>query len=178
MYLCEGQVSMKKANILRRSSWTALLASVLLSACAVKPPAPAPKPAEPAKPVHPACQPAAANDALVGNWLSKHRQKGVVGELRTLFTLQPDGTMAYTEQVKRPNKPSQGLSESGCWSRQNNALVLDTQESNGVITEPGDPIYQNSYAIVSVTARTLVLRGQDGATYRLTKMSPGYRLPF
>lgn len=169
---------MKKANILQRSSWTALLASVLLSACAVKPPVPAPKAPEPAKPVHPACQPAAANDGLVGNWLSKHKQKGVVGELRTLFTLQPDGTMAYTEQVKRPNKPSQGLSESGCWIRHNNALVLDTQESNGVITEPGDPIYQNSYAIVSVTARNLVLRGQDGATYRLTKMSPGYRLPF
>lgn len=169
---------MKKANFLRRSSWTALLASVLLSACAVKPPAPAPQAQAPAKPAHPACQPVAAGEALTGNWLSKHRQKGVVGELRTLFTLQADGSMAYTEQVKRPNKPSQGLNESGCWKREGNALILDTQESNGVITEPGDPIYQNSYTIVSVTARNLVLRSQDGATYRLTRMSPGYRLPF
>jgi len=169
---------MKKANFLRRSSRTALLASVLLSACAVKPPAPAPQAQAPAKPAHPACQPAAAGEALTGNWLSKHRQKGVVGELRTLFTLQADGSMAYTEQVKRPNKPSQGLNESGCWKREGNALILDTQESNGVITEPGDPIYQNSYTIVSVTARNLVLRSQDGATYRLTRMSPGYRLPF
>lgn len=169
---------MKKANFLRRSSWTALLASVLLSACAVKPPAPAPQAQAPAKPAHPACQPAAAGEALTGNWLSKHRQKGVVGELRTLFTLQADGSMAYTEQVKRPNKPSQGLNESGCWKREGNALILDTQESNGVITEPGDPIYQNRYTIVSVTARNLVLRSQDGATYRLTRMSPGYRLPF
>ena len=170
---------MMKANILRRTSWVAVLATVLLSACAVKSPAPEPaKPPVAAAPVHPACQPAAAGDQLAGNWLSKHRQKGVVGELRTLFTLQTDGTMAYTEQVKRPNKPSQGLSESGCWSRKGNDLMISTQESNGVSTEPGDPIYQNHYNIVSLTARNLVLRDQSGTTYRLTKMSPGYRLPF
>ena len=170
---------MTKANILRRTSWVAVLATVFLSACAVK--APVPEPAAQtaaAKPVHPACQPAAAGDELAGNWLSKHRQKGVVGELRTLFTLQTDGSMAYTEQVKRPNKPSQGLNESGCWVRKGNNVQIITQESNGVTTEPGDPIYENNYNIVSLTARNLVLRDQSGTTYRLTRMSPGYRLPF
>ncbi len=84
---------MTKANILRRTSWVAVLATVFLSACAVKSPAPEPaKPVTATKPVHPACQPAAAGDDLAGNWLSKHRQKGVVGELRTLFTLQTEGT--------------------------------------------------------------------------------------
>ena len=48
-------------------------------------------------------------------------------------------------------------------------VQINTQESNGVTTEPGDPIYENHYNIVSLTARNLVLRDQSGTTYRLSQ---------
>lgn len=157
----------------------AVLVSVVLTACAVpsQPPVSAPEPAAPVA-THPACVPAAPGSTVAGNWLSKHKQKGVAGEMRVLFTLQADGRMAYTEQVKRPNKPSQGLNESGCWQASGNQLVLNTQESHGVETEPGDPIYQHTYTILAMTADKLELRTEEGLVYRLTRMSPGYRLPF
>lgn len=153
-----------------------LIAAVtaLLAGCAV-PQKPAPKPAEPVKEV--ACQAPAAGDSLIGNWLSVRKQKGVVGELRTLYTLQPDGTMRYTEQLKRPKKPSQGLEEAGCWRREGQVLILQTRESNGAPVETSDPIYTNRYSIVSANGRSLSLQTDDG---RITarRMSDGYRLPF
>lgn len=157
-----------------------VLLSAVVAACTV-PPAP-PEPVAPAvvapEPTHPACVPATANNPVTGNWLSKHKQKGVAGEIRVLFTLQADGTMAYTEQVKRPNKPSQGLNESGCWQASGDQVVLSTQESNGVVIEPGDPIYQHSYRILKLAGDKLELRTEEGLVYKLTRMSPGYRLPF
>lgn len=157
-----------------------VLMSAVLTACTV--PSVPPEPVAPVtvapEPTHPACVEASANNPVTGNWLTKHKQKGVVGEIRVLFTLQADGSMAYTEQVKRPNKPSQGLNESGCWQASGNTLVLSTQESNGVETEPGDPIYQQNYRILKVAGDKLELRTAEGLVYKLTRMSPGYRLPF
>lgn len=138
------------------------------------------KPAQAPAVVHaavPACTPAAAGDALVGNWLSVSTQKGVAGALRTLYTLNPDGTMTYVEQIKRPRAPSQGLEESGCWSRSGDALVLRTLESNGVSVDLNDPIYANRYHIVRADAAELRLQGAQGGV-RARRMSPGYRLPF
>src|SRR3546814_18275164 len=117
----------------RRAPAAGLIAAALLAACAA--PSKQPPPAE--KPQI-SCQAAAPGDALVGNWLSVRKEKGVVGELRTLFTLHPDGTMAYTEQLKRGNKPSQGLSETGCWKREGQALVLQTMQSNGMPIDNND----------------------------------------
>ncbi|HHU95295.1 MAG TPA: hypothetical protein GXX62_09485 [Alcaligenaceae bacterium] len=124
------------------------------------------------------CQPVAADEAVVGNWLSKRSQKGVVGELRTLFTLQADGRMLYTEQLKRPRQPSQGLSESGCWWREGDQVVLKTLESNGLPVDSDDPIYTNYYKITHRSADKLRLQSADGVEYNTTRTSPGYRLPF
>lgn len=124
------------------------------------------------------CKPVAADDPIVGNWINKRTQKGVAGELRTLFTLQADGKMLYTEQVKRPRQPSQGLSENGCWWREGSQLVLKTLESNGVPIDNTDPIYTNHYAISSLTESKLHLRSAEGVEYKADRMSPGYRLPF
>ncbi|MBP6020779.1 MAG: hypothetical protein KA735_14930 [Burkholderiaceae bacterium] len=151
------------------------LTAMLLAGCA----APVDKPPVAAvKPTIPACQPAAADDQLVGNWLSVRTQKGVVGELRTLFTLKSDGAMAYTELLKRGKQPSQGLSESGCWQRTQQTLTIQTLESHGAPVNLEDPIYKNNYAITSVNAKALTLQGPDGKTIKARSMSPGYRLPF
>ncbi|MFT0533232.1 hypothetical protein ACMHYJ_10465 [Castellaniella hirudinis] len=146
----------------------------LLAACA--PIAPAPPPAA-AEAVPPACTPAAPGEALVGNWLSVAAQQGVAGSVRTLFTLSSDGTMSYVEQVKRPRTPSQGLEESGCWSRQGDALVLRTLQSNGLPVSLDDPIYTNRYRVVRVDAASLRLQGPQGQV-KAKRMAPGYRLPF
>ncbi|KAA0889212.1 hypothetical protein [Pusillimonas sp. ANT_WB101] len=149
------------------------VAAVVIAGCATQPP-PAPEPeAQP-----PACQAAAENDALTGNWLSVRRQKGVNGELRTLFTLNQDGTMAYTELLKRGKNPSQGLSETGCWSRIKGALVLQTLLSNGAPVSMDDPIYKNSYIVEASGGDSLTLRNEEGARIKARRMSPGYRLPF
>lgn len=124
------------------------------------------------------CQPVAADEAVIGNWLSKRSQKGVVGELRTLFTLQADGRMLYTEQLKRPRQPSQGLSESGCWWREGDQVVLKTLESNGLPVDSEDPIYTNHYKITHLSTDKLRLQSADGVEYNTTRTSPGYRLPF
>jgi hypothetical protein len=158
-----------------RLSTAAAAAAILgvLAGCA--PTKPATAPAAPA--ARPACTPAAAGDALVGNWLSVAAQKGVAGALRTLYTLNPDGTMTYVEQIKRPRAPSQGLEESGCWSRDRGTLVLRTLESNGVAVNMDDPIYTNRYRIAQSSATELRLEGPQGSV-RARRMSPGYRLPF
>src|SRR5690625_979601 len=116
----------------------------LVASCAV-PPADAPVKQEAERP---ACTSARADDTLTGNWLAVLTRKGIAGELRTLFTLNPDGSMAYAEQLKRPGRPSQGLAETGCWYREGQVLVMRTYESNGLPVDLDDPIYVNRYPIV------------------------------
>lgn len=159
-----------------RTRWLLLTTAsvVLVAGCAVQTSAPKDKQAQ--APV--ACTPVSEAESLLGNWLAVRSQKGVVGELRTLFTLQADGTMAYTEQLKRKGKPSQGLSETGCWYRQGQDLVLQTQESNGVLVELNDPIYTNRYAVISAKPDMLRLTTPEGVKITARRMSPGYRLPF
>lgn len=122
------------------------------------------------------CKPAAANDNLVGNWLSVRKQSGVAGELHTMFTLNADGTMAYAERLKRGRQPSQGLSETGCWERDGQGIKLRTLESNGSPVDLQDPIYVNRYQVKSLSGSRLQLLFQ-GATLDARKMPPDYRLP-
>ncbi len=152
---------------------TGFATAVFLAGCA----APVSAPPEPVKTV-PKCAAAAPGDPLVGNWLSVRKQKGVAGELRTLYTLNADGVMAYTEQLKRGKNPSQGLDEGGCWRHDKQTLVLKTLESNGAPVNLDDPIYTNRYTVVSAGANALTLKAADGATITARRMSPGYRLPF
>ncbi|MDN5842758.1 MAG: hypothetical protein L0H54_04830 [Alcaligenaceae bacterium] len=126
----------------------------------------------------PACKAVGGDDALVGNWLSVDSRKGVAGSLRTLYTLNLDGTMTYVEQLKRPGKPSQGLHESGCWHRDGKLLVLQTRASHGVPVDVADPIYTNRYRIDRVSATDLRMQAPQGVAVRARRMSPGYRLPF
>lgn len=147
----------------------------VLAACSTL--SPAPTPVSTVKAVE-GCQPVAESESLIGNWLVKRTEKGVAGELRTLFTLQADGRMLYTEQLKRARQPSQGLSESGCWWRNGDQLVLQTTESNGVAVDTDDPIYTNAYSIIQHSADKLRLRSSDGIAYNTERTSPGYRLPF
>ncbi|MGB3290719.1 MAG: hypothetical protein WBA83_15710 [Burkholderiaceae bacterium] len=151
-----------------------LSTAILLAACA----APSQKPPPPVEKPQPTCQAPAQGDTLVGNWLSVRKEKGVAGELRTLFTLHPDGTMAYTEQLKRGSKPSQGLSETGCWTHSGQTLVLQTLQSNGVPIDTKDPIYTNRYVVASQSGKSLTMRRSDGTSIKAKQMSPGYRLPF
>lgn len=151
-----------------------LAAAVFMAGCAAPVSAPPPPPPKTA----PACQAAASGDVLVGNWLSVRKQKGVAGELRTLFTLHSDGRMAYTEQLKRGKNPSQGLDETGCWRHEGQALVLQTLLSNGAPVDLDDPIYTNRYTVVSAGGNALTLQGSDRAVFKAKRMSPGYRLPF
>lgn len=166
---------MKMRMIPSRNSAVAglCIGMVWLAGCTT--PGQQPEPVAAAAP--PACQAAESGEALVGNWLSVSNQKGVVGTLRTLYTLNADGTMVYVEQVKRPGKPSQGLHESGCWRRDGAQLVLQTLLSNGSPVDVSDPIYVNRYQVQQVGAAELTMRGDTGAV-RARRMSPGYRLPF
>src|SRR5690606_32959546 len=106
-----------QAFIRHTPAWIALASlTVLLAACT------APR-IEKAQAPSSTCVAAAPSDGLVGNWLSVRRQSGVTGELRTLVSLRADGTMSYDEQLTRPRKAPQGLSETGCWQRDGQALV-------------------------------------------------------
>lgn len=164
-------------HYLLRKRGSLLLVSVaaIVAGCA----APVP-PAEPESQaqVRPSCTAVAEAEPLLGNWLFVRSQKGVAGELRTLFTLQADGSMAYTEQLKRPGQPSQGLSETGCWQREGQVLVMRTYESNGSVVDLDDPIYINRYQIISSKDNLLRLQSPDGLSITAKQMSPGYRLPF
>ncbi len=124
-----------------------------------------------------ACSAAAAGEALVGNWLSVRRESGVAGELRTLISLRVDGTMNYEEQLSRPRRGPQGLSEAGCWHRQGSTLVLRTLESNGSPVDLDDPIYVNRYQVVRQTGDRITLRTQEGVRLESRRMPPDYRLP-
>lgn len=163
---------MRRNRLLRLAAGTLVLG--VLAACAPTTP---PSPVVPAQAQVPACVAAAATDPLIGNWLSVSSQKGVAGSLRTLYTLHPDGTMTYVEQVKRPRTPSQGLYEAGCWAHEGNTVVLRTLQSNGSPVNLNDPIYTNRYRVERVTATELRLQGTSGSV-RAKRMSPGYRLPF
>lgn len=149
---------------------------LLVAACTAPSPQQAPK--DEVQPTVPECRPAAEQEPLVGNWLNKRQEKGVTGELRTLFTLKADGSMLFTEQLKRPRQPSQGLNETGCWYREGNELILHTYTSNGVPVDAEDPIYTNRYRILSVEQEQLDLRSAQGLELRTQRSSPGYRLPF
>lgn len=122
------------------------------------------------------CRAAAPGDALVGTWLSIRKERGIAGELQTLFVLNADGTMAYAERLKRGRQPSQGLSEAGCWQREGSALKLRTLESNGSPVDPRDPIYVNTYQIERSSGTNLVVQHQ-GNRLEARKMPPDYRLP-
>lgn len=160
-----------------RTRWLLLTTAsvILVAGCAIPTPQPVPEGQVQAPP---ACTPVSEAEPLLGNWLAVRSQKGVAGELRTLFTLQADGTMAYTEQLKRKGKPSQGLSETGCWYRQGQDLVLQTHESHGLLVELNDPIYTNRYAVISTGRDMLRLTTPEGVKITARRMSPGYRLPF
>ena len=144
------------------------VAGVVLAGCAA--------PAARKPPPDTTCKPAAANDSLVGNWLSVRKQTGVAGELYTLFTLKADGTMAYAERLKRGRQPSQGLSETGCWERDGQGIKLRTLASNGVPVDLHDPIYVNRYQIKAHSASALDL-GYQGTTLKARKMPADYRMP-
>jgi len=163
---------MRRSLFFTRNPLVLLALTVVVASCAVPPEAPKVEAGPPA------CTAAQPGDGLVGNWLAVRKQKGVAGELRTLFTLNADGTMAYAEQLKRPNRAPQGLSETGCWYRDGQSLVLRTYESNGLPVEFDDPIYINRYNIVDSSSKQLRLVTPDGATITAGQMSPGYRLPF
>uniref|UniRef100_UPI00333E7C1B hypothetical protein n=1 Tax=Castellaniella defragrans TaxID=75697 RepID=UPI00333E7C1B len=151
------------------------LTAAALAACAPTAPNVPVRKAE--QPVDVQCQAAAVGDALVGNWLNVASQQGVAGAIRTLYTLNPDGTMTYVQQIKRLRMPSQGLHESGCWYRDGKTLILRTVLSNGSPVNLDDPIYTNRYAILRADADNLRMRGIDGVI-DARRMAPGYRLPF
>jgi len=149
---------------------TAALAAAVLGGCA------GPSPERTQEPVDTSCTAAAPGDALVGNWLSVRRQSGVAGELSTLFALQADGVMNYTEQLRRPGKAPQGLAETGCWHREGKVLVLRTVESNGSPVDPDDPIYVNRYQLTRESGERIGLSTPDGAQLDARRMPPDYRL--
>ncbi len=153
-----------------------LIAIVGLAGCAPSTPK-APTAKKPAAAVKPECVAPATNDPLIGNWLSKHQEKGMAGELRTLITLNEDGTMAYTQQIKRPRQPSQGISEQGCWTHNQARLQLQTLTSNGADVDLDDPLYTNTFTVRQPQADQLRLQGDSGS-FNLVRTSPGYRLPF
>lgn len=126
----------------------------------------------------PECTPAAEGEPTIGNWLNKRQEKGVTGELRTLITLKADGSMLFTEQLKRPRQPSQGLNEAGCWWRDGNELILQSYTSNGAPVDIDDPIYTNRYRILKVEPEQLDITTEQGVELRTQRASPGYRLPF
>jgi hypothetical protein len=159
---------------IRKELLFAGLAVAMLASCVSKPP---PAPPVVASPSEQRCAAAKADDPFVGNWLSVRSEKGVSGQLYSLFTLKADGTMDYAEQLKRGKKPPQGLHETGCWSREGQTLVLRTTESNGAPVELSDPIYTNRYVVVSQTDKAASWRGDSGML-RLKRMSPNYRLPY
>lgn len=148
----------------------AISALALMAACA-------PVQQQQAEPEGLVCSPAQASDKLVGNWLAVGSEKDVAGAIRTLYTLNADGTMDYIQQVKRAKAPSQGIQESGCWQRNGQTLVLKTDTSNGVLVNLDDPIYTSKYIITKLTATELQLQADSGLI-RAKRMSAGYRLPF
>lgn len=154
------------------SGAAAVLAALVLAGCA------APRPEPTTEPQDTRCTAAAPGDALVGNWLSVRKEKGVAGELRTHLHLQVDGSMSYAEQLTRPGRAPQGLEETGCWQRDGQTLVLRTVESNGSPVDLRDPIYINRYQLAGESGARLSLRASDGVKLDARRMPPDYRLPW
>lgn len=151
--------------------WAYLMVMIVLLAGCAGTPKPDAQPVD----QHTPCQAAAPADAWVGNWLAVSKRQGVAGELHVLMTLRQDGAMAYVEQLKRSGKSPQTLSETGCWHRTDETLVLRTTHSNAVVVELGDPIYTNEYAVRTGAGR-LALDGPQGPL-GFKKMPDDYRLP-
>jgi len=161
---------MRNVFFSERSLFSGLALTALLAGCAT-----APAPTKP-KAAGEACSPVPANDPFIGTWLGVRTFKGVAGELHVLFALKADGTMAYSEQLKRGKKPPQELNETGCWSHDHSTLALRTTKSNGVPVELDDPIYSNKYTIRSQDSKVLSLLGSDGE-FKARRMPDSYRLP-
>ena len=162
-------------SVARMARWglaAAFVSVIVLAGCAVQ------RPVAEAPEDDTRCTIAAADDALIGNWLSVRKQQGVVGELRTHFVLSPDGTMSYGEQLVRPRGAPQGLAETGCWRREGGTMVLRTVESNGSPVDTDDPIYVNRYQISSETPDRVVLQTSDGVRLEAKRMPSDYRLPW
>lgn len=162
-----NQLSFRRSYFLCAS----LLVAFVLAACST--PRPDPVREDPTK-----CRASAADEPLVGSWLSVRRQSGVAGELRTHIVLRADGTMSYTEQLSRPGKLPQGLSETGCWHRDGQAVVLRTVESNGSPVDLDDPIYVNRYVVTQESGNRVRLQSSDGVRLDARRMPPDYRLPW
>ena len=157
---------------LERLGFTAAMTSLLVLAACV-----APRTVQ--EPVEDdSCRVAAAQDGLVGSWLSVRKQPGVAGELRTHFVLNADGTMRYEEQLTRSGRAPQGLAETGCWSRDGQTLVMRTMESNGSPVDREDPIYVNRYTISREAGDRMSLQTPDGARLDAKRMPLDYRLPW
>lgn len=152
------------------SAATGLAAILLVVGCATPPP-------KPSAPAVQSCQAAPAGDVLIGTWLGVHKQKGVAGELHILFDLRADGTMSYTEQLKRGKRPPQWLNEMGCWNSKGQTLTLRTLTSNGVPVESADPIYTNQYTIGARPGKELSLQGAQ-RLLKARRMPAGYRMPY
>jgi hypothetical protein len=160
--------------VFRKSTLVGCLTlAVLLSGCVTKPEAPK----APAVQAAPQCSAVQAGDPFIGTWLAVRKYKGLAGELHVLMALSADGTMAYSEQLKRGKTPARGLSETGCWHRDATTLTLQTTKSNGMPVELDDPIYSNKYTIRSPAAKTLLLLGSEGEL-KARRMPDGYRLPY
>src|SRR5690606_27423157 len=84
-----GAITMPAPVFPSRLFISAVSFAAILAGCA------APQPERRQEPATPVCSAVAADHPLVGSWLSVRRQSGVVGELKTLFVLRSDGTMAY-----------------------------------------------------------------------------------
>ncbi len=147
---------------------------LLLAACGLQAPSVAPGAAAGL----PSCVAVAPSEPLLGSWLAVHSRKGVAGEMRTLFSLQADGSMRYDEQLRRKGKPSQGLSETGCWQREGDTLVLRTLESNGSPVDLDDPMFLNRFRILARDGEVLRLQPAHGQVLNARRVSAGYRLPF
>lgn len=154
-----------------------LLKLLITTSCLLGLAACAPIEQKPAQQTDLNCTPVAADNPMVGNWLSIGSQQGVAGALRTLYTLNVDGSMEFIQQIKRSQMPSQGISESGCWQRNGEILVLRTDKSNGLPVNLSDPIYTSKYRIIQLDQSELQLQGDTGSI-KAKRMSPGYRLPF
>src|SRR5690606_18227913 len=85
---------MRRSLFFTRNPLVLLALTVVVASCAVPPEAPKVEAGPPA------CTAAQPGDGLVGNWLAVRKQKGVAGELRTLFTLNADRSEEHTSELQ------------------------------------------------------------------------------
>jgi hypothetical protein len=93
------------------------------------------------------------------------KQAGVVGEIQTLLTLNPDGKMTQQTRVKQGRNIRSELREAGCWDSPAGKLVLRTHRSNGELVDYRDPIYVSTYIVDRNDAKRAVFR-EDKAESR------------